>query len=67
VREPETNFVMVDVGPDPVAATAALREHEVLLSGTLEPTVMRAVTHLDIDDDAIERAIERIASALGVG
>ena len=35
-----------------------------LLSGTLEPTVMRAVTHMDIDDDAIERAITQIAAAL---
>jgi threonine aldolase len=64
VREPETNFVMVDVGPDAAAATARLREREVLLSGTLQPAVMRAVTHLDIDDAAIERAIERIAAAL---
>jgi hypothetical protein len=36
----------------------------VLLSGTLEPTVMRAVTHMDIDDAAIDRAIARIAAAL---
>ena len=62
--EVETNFVMVDVGPDPEAATERLRTHGVLLSGTLEPTVMRAVTHMDIDDDAIERAIAQIAAAL---
>jgi threonine aldolase len=65
--EVETNFVMIDVGPDPAAALERLREHEVLVSGTLEPTVMRAVTHMDIDDEAIETAIERIASALGTG
>jgi len=61
--EVETNFVMVDVGPDP-GAPERLREQGVLLSGTLEPTVMRAVTHMDIDDDAIERAIGQIAAAL---
>jgi threonine aldolase len=60
----ETNFVMIDVGPDPAAARERLREHGVLLSGTLQPTVMRAVTHMDIDDDAIDQAIERIAAAL---
>jgi threonine aldolase len=63
--EPETNFVMVDIGPDPAAAAGRLIAHEVLLSGTLQPTVLRAVTHLDIDDAAIEAAIDRIAAALG--
>jgi threonine aldolase len=67
VREPETNFVMVEVGADPVPASERLRANGVLLSGTLTPTVMRAVTHLDIDDAAIERAIERIVAALGAG
>jgi threonine aldolase len=67
VREPETNFVMVDVGPDPSAALTRLEEREVLVSGTLQPTVMRAVTHMDIDDDAIDQAIERIAAALQAG
>lgn len=61
----ETNFVMIDVGPDPAAALGRLRDHGVLLSGTLEPTVMRAVTHMDIDDDAIEHATAQIAAALG--
>jgi hypothetical protein len=28
---------------------------------------MRAVTHMDIDDDAIERAITQIAAALRAG
>jgi threonine aldolase len=60
----ETNFVMIDVGPDPAAARQRLHERGVLLSGTLEPTVMRAVTHMDIDDAAIDRAIARIAAAL---
>ena len=60
----ETNFVQVEVGPDPPAAARRLQEHGVLLSGTLEPDVFRAVTHLDIGDDEIDAAIERIPRAL---
>jgi threonine aldolase len=60
----ETNFVMIDVGPDPEAARCALAGHGVLLSGTLEPSVLRAVTHLDLGDAEIEQAIVRIPRAL---
>lgn len=60
----ETNFVQVEVGPDPQTAARRLREHAVLLSGTLEPAVFRAVTHLDIGDREIDAAIERIPRAL---
>jgi threonine aldolase len=60
----ESNFVLVEVGSDPPAAGRRLADHGVLLSGTLEPSVFRAVTHLDIDDGAIEAAIERIPRAL---
>jgi threonine aldolase len=60
----ETNFVQIEVGPDPEAAGRHLREHGVLLSGTLQPTVLRAVTHLDVGDREIEDAIERIPRAL---
>jgi threonine aldolase len=60
----ETNFVQIPLGPDPDAAQTRLAEHGVLLSGTLDPGVFRAVTHLDIGDDEIEQAIERIPWAL---
>ncbi|HEY1566574.1 MAG TPA: GntG family PLP-dependent aldolase [Solirubrobacteraceae bacterium] len=60
----ETNFVQVEVGTDPPAAARRLAEHGVLLSGTLEPAVFRAVTHLDIGDQEIDAAIERIPRAL---
>jgi hypothetical protein len=60
----ETNFVQVEVGPDPQTAARRLREHAVLLSGTLEPAVFQAVTHLDIGDREIDAAIERIPRAL---
>ena len=50
------------------ARARRLAEHGVLLSGTLDPGVFRAVTHLDIGDHDIDAAIERIPRALaGVG
>jgi threonine aldolase len=65
----ETNFLQVDVGPLGLTqpeALARLHEAGVGLSGTIHPTVLRAVVHLDVSDDDIERAIEKIPRALGV-
>jgi threonine aldolase len=65
----ETNFVQVDAGalglttPD---ALARLVDAGVGLSWTPAPGVLRAVTHLDIDDEDVERAIELVPEALGV-
>ncbi|MGH3130443.1 MAG: threonine aldolase family protein [Gaiellaceae bacterium] len=64
----ETNFVQVDFGPLGLTredALARLREHGVLLSTTVHPTVLRAVTHLDVSDDDVERALDAIPRALG--
>jgi len=62
----ETNFVQIDVAPlTPQEAMARLAEHGVALSGTIHPTILRAVTHLDLDDEAIDRALEAIPAALG--
>ncbi|HVC87195.1 MAG TPA: GntG family PLP-dependent aldolase [Gaiellaceae bacterium] len=63
----ETNFVQVDVaalGLGEDEALATLREHGVLLSQT-KPGVLRAVTHLDVSDDDVERALELVPQALG--
>ena len=66
VRGPvETNFVQIDVGVDRKGALARLREEGVMLSTTIHPTIVRAVTHLDVGDDDIDEAIERIPRALG--
>jgi threonine aldolase len=65
----ETNFVQVDVGAlglAPRDAVARLEEAGVGLSGTVVPGVLRAVTHLDVDDDDVERALELVPGALGV-
>jgi threonine aldolase len=66
VRGPvETNFVQIDVGPDRAGALAGLREQGVMLSTTIHPTVVRAVTHLDVTDADIDAAIDGIPRALG--
>lgn len=64
----ETNFVHVDVGALVLSkqeAVSRLREQNVLLSGTVHPGVLRAVTHLDVGDEDIDRALEAIPRALG--
>jgi threonine aldolase len=60
----ETNFVQIDVGPDRAAVLARLRDAGVGLSATIHSTVVRAVTHLGISDEDVERAIELVAGAL---
>ncbi len=65
----ETNFVQVDVEPYGLTkweALARLKEHGVGLSATVHPSTLRAVTHLDVSDDDIDRAIDLIPRALGV-
>jgi threonine aldolase len=65
--EAETNFVQLDVGPlglTTAEALARLREAGVGFSGTVHPAVLRAVTHLDVTDEDIERAIELAPGAL---
>jgi threonine aldolase len=64
----QTNFVQIDVGAlglTSAAALAALAEVGIGLSGTVRPGILRALTHLDIDDDDVERAVELVPRALG--
>jgi threonine aldolase len=64
----ETNFVQVDVAPlglDKSEALERLHQAGVGLSGTVHPTRLRAVTHLDVTDEDIERAVEIAPHALG--
>jgi threonine aldolase len=68
LEQVETNFVQVDVGPlglSPEDALERLAQQGVGLSMTVHPTRLRAVAHLDIDDEDIDRAIELIPRALG--
>ena len=61
----ETNFVQIHVGPDRPGAIERMKEQGVLVSTTVHPTVVRAVTHLDISDEDIDHAIQAIPAALG--
>jgi threonine aldolase len=58
----ETNIVVFAV-PDAAAFAAALADEDVEMS-QFGPTRMRAVTHLDVDDEGIERALAAAARAL---
>jgi threonine aldolase len=51
----ETNIVVFGVA-DAFAFSEALRAHDVWI-GALDATTMRAVTHLDVDADGVERAL----------
>jgi threonine aldolase len=61
----ETNIVVLDLtaGPSAPALAAAAREQGVLVS-VLGPHVARLVTHLDVDDDGIDRAIAVLGDLL---
>ena len=65
----ETNFVQLDLAPLGLSrdeALGRLREAGVGLSSTIHPTVARAVTHLDVTDEDIDRACELVPAALGM-
>jgi len=69
LEQVQTNFVQLDVGRldlTTAEAIARLREAGVGMSMTIHPNVLRAVTHLDIGDEDIDRAIQLIPRALGV-
>lgn len=63
----QTNFVQLDVaslGLGEDEAIARARDEGVLLSQT-RPGVLRAVTSLEIDDEAVEHALAAVPRALG--
>ena len=64
LEQVETNFVQIDVGPERADAIERMKANGVLVSTTVHPTVVRAVTHLDISDDDIETAVSAIPRAL---
>jgi threonine aldolase len=64
----QTNFVQIDVAPLGLGrdeALGRLREAGVGLSSTIRPSVIRALTHLDVDDDDVDRACELVPAAIG--
>jgi threonine aldolase len=68
LEQVETNFVQLELAPLGLSrdeALVLLREAGVGLSSTIHPTVLRAVTHLDLTDDDVDRACELVPHALG--
>ena len=66
----ETNFVHIDIAPLGLTMPDAIARAEAVgvgISDTVNPTILRALTHLDISDDDIERAIDVVPDALGAG
>jgi threonine aldolase len=66
LEQVETNFVQIDVGSDRAGAIERMKAGGVLVSTTVHPTVVRAVTHLDVTDEDVEHAVEAIPRALAV-
>ena len=65
VSAQHTNMVFIDVPADRLRALDShLREHGIIASIGYLPSV-RLVTHLDIDDDGLERAIDAMRSFFG--
>ena len=67
LEQVETNFVQLDLVPlalDRDEALTLLREAGVGLSSTIRPTLLRAVTHLDLTDEDVESACELVPAAL---
>ena len=63
----QTNFVQIDVrdlGLNTNDALARSADAGVLLSATVRPGVIRALTHLDVDDGDIDEAIDLVPRAL---
>ncbi len=62
---PDSNIVMIEVAAPrtPERIAAALEKRGVLILSA-SPTLLRAITHLDIDDDGIAAAIEALRHSL---
>jgi threonine aldolase len=67
LEQVETNFVQIDVEPLGLERGDALDRLAAVgvgLSTAIHPTILRAVTHLDVSDEDVERASELIPQAL---
>jgi len=65
--EPQTNIVMFDIKGTGLSRSDffdRLAEHGVRMSGRLTPTGVRAVTHLDVPADGVDRALTAARAAL---
>lgn len=62
-RQPETNIVVADVTDLNITSEEFVKKlrSEGVISGTFGPTLVRFVTHYDVSEDQIQKAIEAIA------
>jgi threonine aldolase len=70
LEQVDTNFVQIELEPLGLSrddALARLRGAGVGLSSTIHPTVLRAVTHLDLTDEDIDAACLVVPEALEAG
>jgi threonine aldolase len=66
VAEPQTNIVFVELdhpGLDAAAIAAALAARGVLMLD-FGSRRLRAITHLDVDDEGIERAVDTFCAVV---
>lgn len=61
----ETNIVIAEVDPPEAAGWLTYLRERGILAGTLGPGRIRFVTHLDVDDAGVDRAIEVLRSRPG--
>jgi threonine aldolase len=68
-REPETNIVMIDLrdGAPPVPDLLARLEERGVRMTPYGPRRVRAILHLDVTDEMVERAGAALAEAAGAG
>jgi threonine aldolase len=69
VQPPETNIIMMDFQEEGISLEEVLAEmaRRGVLFVPFGPTRLRAVSHLGIDDDGIDRALEALREAMGKG
>ena len=60
----ETNIVVLDTGETPAASLAAAAAEQGVRVSALGRTMLRAVTHLDVDDDGTDHACAVLAEVL---
>jgi threonine aldolase len=64
VPGPQTNMVLFDAGSVGADHVLGLLRREGVLAGRLSPTVLRFVTHVDVDRAGIARAVDSFATVM---
>ena len=65
VRRPQTNIVLFDTPGRPAAGVVAALAEAGVLASAFGPETVRLITHLDVSDADVERAIEALVRVAG--